>query len=355
MFRSKNIEYISIEEMNKHLEFVQNYYTIHYGPKQDKEPFMCRAFIEDNKIAFKLTYKAGYHVRTYITYKDSQERDQTINGMISYRTLQHYYKVPDFSENEKVKNDLGWDEQRNKFIEHATPILYYNKDYQLEYNENCIGYDINSSYSAAMLKKMPDTSKEPRSGFIGKNEIGFYLDRNNNYKAIFEGYSDYIFPLMDSPFTEFINKWYGIKCNPKDKHEKAKAKQMLNFCVGYMQKKNPFLRSAIVTYANNTILNLIDENTLYCNTDSIVSKKERSDIPLGNDLGKFKVEHKGTFKYKEFNYQWNDDKPTWRGISKAWFKDGFDLVKDFMNTPKNGNDYRYEKTKIRLIENTTGV
>lgn len=123
---------------------------------------------------------------------------------------------------------------------------------------------------------------------------------------------------MESPFKRFVNKWFGIK-RYGTPEEKIKAKQMLNFCVGYMQRTNPFIRNTIVERCNLKMEDLIDDNTLYCNTDCIVSLVPRTDIELGGGLGEFHIEHEGTFAYNGFNYQWNYELPTYRGIPKNWF------------------------------------
>ena len=175
--------------------------------------------------------------------------------------------------------------------------LWKNEKYEGTRNY-AIGYDLNSSYSFAMLKDMPDTSKKPKTGFIKKGEIGFDFEG----KPIFEGWSLWVFPLMESPFKKFVNRWYEEKKNAKTKQQKAKAKGMLNYSVGYLQRVNPFLRSTIIYYANKMIKDLVDENTLYCNTDSLVSLVPRNDLNIGTNIGEFKVEHEGQFAFRGFNY-----------------------------------------------------
>ena len=139
---------------------------------------------------------------------------------------------------------------------------------------------------------------------------------------------------MESPFKKFVNRWYEEKKNAKTKQQKAKAKGMLNYSVGYLQRVNPFLRSTIIYYANKMIKDLVDENTLYCNTDSLVSLVPRNDLNIGTNIGEFKVEHEGQFAFRGFNYQW-DNSVSYRGIPKSWFKPGFDILVD--NIPQIGN------------------
>ena len=115
-----------------------------------------------------------------------------------------------------------------------------------------------------------------------------------------------------------------------------------------MQKTNPFIRAKIIYEANKMISDLIDENTLYCNTDSIVSLTERKDIKLGNNIGQFKIEHQGDFAYIGFNYQWNRDVPSYRSIQKSAFKEGYDMLKDPLPARGSGNIVTYNENTYRL-------
>lgn len=333
-------EYISWQEMNKHLEYCKNNRIIVNHAKPDRETFGIRAYVEDKQVVFKLSYRLGSKPCTYICRKDVDKSSQHIDGVDAYAILQRYYKVPDFRNDETICKQLGFMPESNKFYSSAKPLLYKNDKYDGTRNK-AIGYDLNSSYSYAMLQDMPDTSKPYHSGYVKEGEIGF-RDDEGELKPIFKGYSLWIFPLMKSPFKRFVDHWY------KEKTKKnIKAKEVLNYPVGYMQKTNPFLRSTIIYYANNIIRNLIDENTLYCNTDSIVSLKSM-ELSVGKELGQFKVEHEGEFAFVGFNYQWNYDAPSYRHVPKTWFKQGFDLLKDSL--PTVGNIVIYSDYQLKEID-----
>ena len=76
--------------------------------------------------------------------------------------------------------------------------------------------------------------------------------------------------------------------------EQEKMKQILNYSIGYIRRKNPFVHSCILSRARYYIEDLIDENTLYSNTDSIVSLGRRVDLDkkLGHNIGDFKIKRK---------------------------------------------------------------
>ena len=81
-------------------------------------------------------------------------------------------------------------------------------------------------------------------------------------------------------------------------------------------RHNPFFRNCIIFRSNQTMLKLIDKNTILCNTDSIVTQVKRDDLKLGKELGEYKIEHTGTLGVTERGYQWNNDLPVICGFVK---------------------------------------
>lgn len=169
----------------------------------------------------------------------------------------------------------------------------------------CYSYDVNSSYSYAMTKPMPDTTKEPRlNSTIKEGEIGFY--DNGAATTDVGAYAEYIFPLIESPFTNYVYNYYEKKKKAKLIDDRNRWKYFLNIPSGMLQRHNIFIRLAILYHARQYIRQFIDDNTVYCNVDSIVSTKPRTDLPLGEELGQFKEEHTNEkFKYIDAGmYQW---------------------------------------------------
>lgn len=344
MFQTRKEVYVNKDEMNEHLTYCKKYRLIINGPKPKGQTFGIRAYLEDGMVKVKLSYKKGTQACTYIFRKDTEKDLQETNGMIAYRTLVRYYKVPDLRNNNYYRKALGFNEESGKFLLSA-PIHYYMNPLYQGIRIEAVGYDINSSYSSAMLNEMPDTSVNSRQGYVKADEIGFRENSDGKLVPVFEGhYAMWVFPKMPSPFTKFVETWYGKKKNAKTPEEKEKAKETLNFCVGYLQKVNPFLRATILYHANKVVEDLQDENTLYSNTDSIVSLIPRDDIKVGTNIGEFKVEHDGSFAYVGFNYQWDYERPSYRGIPKSWFPEHYDILTD--GIPSNGNIYELKDYKI---------
>lgn len=356
-FRRKRIRYVSADEMNQILKRINGTFFVARGPKPADVPFSrFIAWIEDKQVKFEVTVNLGKPC-TYILRKDKSEEKQVIDPMTTYATLNRYYKVPSFAEDDYVNRMLDYDDAISKYNVTSRGLLYCNPKYDGKQRiGECYGYDLNSSYPNAMLKPMPDTSKKYRiNSAVGENEIGFLIkieevdgEMETTLEPVFSGLADFVFPLMESPFKRFVEVWYGRKRDAKTKEEKEKAKQMMNFSIGCLQKHNPFLRSTILYYANSAITEHMDEDTLLCSTDSLVSKRKRDDLSIGKEIGQFKLEHEGDFYYRGMNYQWNLEIPTYRGVPNKWFKEGWDMAKDPL--PKEGNLYYFDQKKLMIVE-----
>lgn len=334
----------TVEEMNEHLAFVNQFRRCYEGDYDKK----CRlstinAFYSDKLVRFLLTYKVGKKkAATYVFSKSGGEITNQEYALEAWTNLNQYYKVPEL--------DMAiWGSMS------ASPYRFTDKRYSGK-RVKAWSYDVNSAYAAAMLMDMPDTSKECRQGYVEEGEIGFKLlpkfnDDGDMCVAITEKgkYSNYIYPLMPSPFKKFVEKWYKIKKETKDKKEKEKAKAMLVCAVGFLQRRNPALRAAIITYANNFIRDRMDENTIYVNTDCIVSLVPRDDLEIGEEVGQFKLEREGEdFACNGDVHQWNLEKPAYPGIPKEWFLrfPEWDLLKD--PPPPNQNIYQFNPITFQL-------
>lgn len=344
MFKNKNIIYITdYKIMNKHLKYCKENRLL--APSEDwarmqRIPSVYYT-ISVMYTRIILRYQGNGNPYTeYIFNLDGGKNTQQISGLRTYNLLQRlsHKGVVDLSNNWKYY-DKDFDCWK---IGHIAGLIYFNPKYNGQRFENCYEYDRNNSYSAAMLEDIPDTRVEPRMyGTVGKGEIGFremtrgYTDEIFLYAVFEEGFlADYIFPAMESPFKKFVEFYYNKREKTKNKMEQEKMKQILNYSIGYIRRKNPFVHSCILSRARYYIEELIDENTLYSNTDSIVSLGRRVDLDkkLGHNIGDFKIKHKGSFAYNNSGYQWNKEIPSVRGRSKEWFKNafpnGFDLLTD---------------------------
>ena len=226
---------------------------------------------------------------------------------------------------------------------------YTNSKYKLK-KLKCYSYDLNSAYSFAMTKPMPDTDHPKFDTIVGPGEIGF---RKNTIlvPVVGEGrHADVVFKLIESPYKAFVDKYYNLKENePHGSQKRAYYKQILNITSGLLHRYNIFHRLMVLYYAKMYIQQFIDENTVYCNVDSIVSTKERNDLPISDNIGNFKLEHNGdTFKFKQVAiYQW-DNEIHYSGIPSKAIND----IEDVKNI-NQFTKYYYKEGHIWPIKNET--
>lgn len=345
--------------MNDVLRAVGEYSGIVYEPwtPESRYSLSTHSFVEDKQIYCEVTTNVVEYALhgakkfvpcTYIFRKDGQS-EQVIDPAICYSTLQRYYKTPDMRKVKFFGEYLEMNE-RGTYVSSARPLVGYNERYDNSEQKMWV-YDLNSAYAWAMCQPIPDTSGEHREDdIIREGEIGFMLDDECTMVTKKGSYADVIFPLIPSPYKDFAQKYYNIKKTTKDKAEKARAKQMLVYAVGYLQRHNPFIRSRIVSQCNRYIKRLINDDTAMWNTDAIYSLVPRTDLEIGDNLGQFKLEHDGEIiRHRGCNYQVVGKSVTYRGVSKAWFTDGeWNLLTDPI--PCRGNIYYLNRETFRIEE-----
>jgi hypothetical protein len=246
------------------------------------------------------TYKLSL-IKDKVKSTDPRIISKEFKKKTNYHYIENQYGYKYKIMKDKSKTRILWDYKT------ACGYSYANKHYAKTWL-NCWSYDINSAFSYAMLRPMPDTTKKPKyEDFVGPNEIGFY--KTGEATTRIGDWADIIFPLMDSPFKQYVLEYYQKKEIAIDKDVRQMWKDYLNIPTGCIQRHNIFLRNAIIHYSNEYIKKYIDENTIYCNVDCIVSLVPRPDIPTGDCIGSFKNEHNNeAFKFIDTGmYQWNDE------------------------------------------------
>lgn len=272
-------------------------------------------------------------------YDDDKKSD--VQGATVYATLQKYYKTVDFTKDEYVRNRLCYSEAEGKFLVSVAGVLGFNRKHNRT-RQKAWCYDRISAYAWHLMQDLPlgdtyETEREVREG-----EIGFFLFGDSVKLAKPGQYASFIFKLQPSPFKPFVEKYFKEKSEATTQLDKQRAKDMLNFGIGYFQRKNPFIRYYIVLKANELIDSLIDDDTLMWNTDAIYSRRKRDDLDIGDNIGQFRLEYEGDFAYIGNQYQKGTEPPHARRVIRKLFKPGFDLLKDPM--PK-GDEIQIYKVK----------
>lgn len=315
--------------------------------------------LKDTKLEITTRY---YNFGVPCTYIFDLNNDDifTKSGLDCFKEFSKAYKIPKAKEYNIQRLEAYLNPESNKYICSAKPVLDYNKQYEKQLLTNCYEYDLNSAYANTLLKKIPDLNNPiianwPDQIKVNKNEIGFIFDDELSM-AEAGNYADIKFKLIDTPkkLKEFLIKWYNKKKNSTG-NEKLEAKAMLNLPIGYCQRYNPFLRSYVVNSCNKLIKKLIDKDTLFWNTDAIFSRVRRPELEIGTEIGQFKEIKCDTLVYVGNVYQINNEDPTYRGISKTWFKAfekeygrKYDLLKDYDKSISRINYYNLNWDELKL-------
>lgn len=226
---------------------------------------------------------------------------------IQKRAFKEY--LPDLSDDPILLKRVG--KVNGKFLNKIAGIQKFNPKYNHK-KTYCYQYDLNSAYLAQMYYKIPDTrAVKDYDREINEGEIGFIFDDELTLIDKPGLFAEIIFDLIDSPedVKKYCERWFQRK---KDKVNGAKH-QIVD-AIGYMQYKNPYMRSYIIHKCNYYIQSLLREDTILCNTDAIYSEVPR-DLEIGTGLGQWKYSE-GFITLNDLNYKSDEFGDVERGILK---------------------------------------
>ena len=226
---------------------------------------------------------------------------------IQKRAFKEY--LPDLSDDPILLKRVG--KVNGKFLNKIAGIQKFNPKYNHK-KTYCYQYDLNSAYLAQMYCKIPDTrAVKDYDREIKEGEIGFIFDDELTLIDKPGLFAEIIFDLIDSPedVKKYCERWFQRK---KDKVNGAKH-QIVD-AIGYMQYKNPYMRSYIIHKCNYYIQSLLREDTILCNTDAIYSEVPR-DLEIGTGLGQWKYSE-GFITLNDLNYKSDEFGDVERGILK---------------------------------------
>lgn len=346
--RTKKVE--SVKEMNKILQdikFLCN--EIIYRKREDKEAIKWNAFVEDDGFKIKVTWKPGDKAQCIIFDKDGKHQIK-LEPKNAVSQMSRAYKI------ERIE-EYGINP---KDIPPAKPLLYKNKKFDGK-ETIAYEYDLTNAYAQMLKEPLPDTKTIKRNRYVKSGEIGFIAIGNDllivNPGAEVE--ADYVFKLMESPYIKWVDRLFQRCEKAQTKEEKDEVKSVYRFAVGDLQNINPFWRATIVQRCNKLIKYYMDENTIYCNTDSIVSSVRRYDIEADTKYN-WKLKRCGEkFKWRKahIDYQWNDETPTLRGAKKRYIEyynktheEKFDILKDKIPNELQ-HQYYLDRESFQIKEN----
>ena len=377
MYRRKEIELKTLDEINDVIARVEEKGYVWFegtyeeGKKIRRFSLSTYACIDVTPIEVRITAKFD-RIATYIFRLDGQQDVYCTSPLHAYKSGQEIYKVPKLEDLEWSKRVDVEKDMFGKYEKSAGALLWTNPEYDEKEVENVWIYDINSAYGAVLADKIPDLYKDLGEGLVQKDEVGF-VDIGDKF-ALVEYGSDLIaevrFKLIDSPYRTWVTNCFKLKEFYKSKWKENKRqdfyeaymkyKQYINFFVGFTQRTNPFFRTYIVEKCNRFVKKLMNNKTIFCNTDSIHSAGPRSDLSVGSGLGQFKLEEQNvTARYKGANWQVAGQKPKWRGVPEYRLRkpngEWINLLTDEL--PDASSRYGAVKTNDswRIVDNDAGI
>lgn len=309
---------VNLEQMKEILAYVKEYFNYSYSKPPTDKRIKAEVYIDDCPKYLKVTgkYINSVKLTTYIFSKDGREVELEPNVPETYREM--VKKVDDYHDL------LKEDSYMNNFT--SSPLLF--SDYRYFYKtQEVICYDTNLTYFYLLGQDFPDTRQPKGRGIVRPREIGFRISgrvvQGNDGKQRSQlilvnpgDYADFRYPKRPSPFKRYINyKLEQLKL-VKNKEERSKVKSSINISVGNLQHHNPIWRAWIVESGNKRIKSLMDKNTIYANTDCVVSLVPRTDIPVSDKIGDFKIEHQGKCTIDGMTITWEDGTDNRRGAPK---------------------------------------
>lgn len=312
----KKLQIIDVNEMNEILKEVNalNYICFYdyneakeiYGQRFSLANFSCLKICPKN-----ITLTTSWSAKT--NYKPTTFHFTTTGELVLLRQGCECYQIlkrsageyiPDLSEDQLLHKYIGMTE-KGTFANKQSGIQWYNPKFDKK-TVYAYGYDLNSAYLSCMRDKIVDT-REPVDfqRCIEKDEVGFIFDDKLTCVTDEGYYADIIFREIETPqcLKNYCDRWYARKSQRKDENLRREAKSQIVNSIGYLQRKNPYVRSYIITKCNRLIQELKDdETTILCNTDAIYSTKPLNDkLKIGDELGQWKFDE-GFMTLDKLNY-----------------------------------------------------
>lgn len=302
---------VNQEDFNKYLEFSKYYITVHMSyeeaTKDGKTYPRFTRFIKKGTLNCTLTYKAGsrwFNFKTNLSKQYSETIEQPVDPIIAYANFARVVKPLEFDCN--VSNLGGYSDH------HPDKAGHY---------KYAICYDVNKSFFNACNNLMPtelvDRFRAPESNEVGFNSNGIPVIGPSSINCA------WVFKFERHKGLDRYVEIYTKKLleASQDKVLTNKYKKEINYSIGNLANHNPFLRNMIVWYSNIFVKSKVDDNTIWSNTDSIISTVRRPDLEIGTGVGQFKIEHEGSFVQAITGYQWpEENKVTCSGLSQDQIK-----------------------------------
>lgn len=316
---------VSKETIDKILKTVKEYLPFTLGKAPQRNWVGAMVYIDDNPTNITVTGRCVLDCHKLISYvyaKDDRDIKKHKRPGDCYREMNREAHIPDI-----VKADPAFHDYT------ASPFqdsISSQRNRERMLYKDVICYDTNLTYFYLLNRQFPDVNKPQGFGVVEKGQVGFKISPKkiigsdgrvrNCLTMVPEGrLADFRYPLTENmPFESYVQKkLQALKDHPEDRGE---IKNQIVVSVGVMAHHNPIWRAFIVETANQRIKSLMDENSIYCNTDCIISTVPRPDIPISTLPGDFKIEEQGDVVIEGQNLFWKSGKVSQRGCHSESIK-----------------------------------
>lgn len=312
----RRVQIKDLNQWNELMDRVEQYTTVLEMLKEDdhnpNHSLADFSYYKESPKYVTLTTRWGFNNKaTTFVFTTNGDDVHLRQGSEEYGIQKRAFKeyLPDLSRDPILLKRVG--KIDGKFLNKIAGIQKFNPKYNHK-KTYCYQYDLNSAYLAQMYNKIPDTrTVKDYDREVEEGEIGFIFDDELTLVDKPGLFAEIIFDLINSPegVKKYCERWFQRK-----KEKVNGAKHQIVDAIGYMQYKNPYMRSYIIHKCNYYIQNLLREDTILCNTDAIYSEVPR-DLEIGTGLGQWKYSE-GFITLNDLNYKSDEFGDVERGILK---------------------------------------
>lgn len=336
-------ESVDVYAFEKALNYCNNLIGYNIEPKDTDKISNNWYLWQDRRSNYHLVFRdyCTKKVRHLVLDPYTGEKDYTIE--INNAGARTYKKIKKYTQ--RYNEDINF-KDNDKYLNYTwIPFEYMDTSHVFK-KVIAYEYDSNSNYLAQFKKPLPYGDIIRENDYIKQDEIGFNIIYNGKGKkaieAVFKGHADIIFKAkIYQGLTDFANDMYAKRKSMEDGIEKDKFKKLICSAHGNLKYHNIFMAVAIIGYSKQELLSYCDGVHVYMHTvDSIICDRPIDNIPIGTDLGQYKLKHiKEEFMYQSHGIKvWEDGDCSHKGLKKS--RIGIYTPKYFVNT--NGELFKYE-------------
>ena len=275
----------------------------------------------DNRENYHLIFR-DYHLKrirhfVFDTYSGQVDESYALKYRAGYKAWMRIKKyAKEYDEEINFKDNDQYTKYSWKPYEYLDPM---NCNKHIKAWE----YDSNSNYLSKMSMPLPYGDIIRRDDFVKNGEIGFNIVGNGRWlETVFKGPANIIFKTkVYKSLSKFAKVSYVYRQTlEKGSTEEKMWKTIICAAHGNLKSHNIFIATAIIGYSSEEIKHYNKYAHVYMNTvDSIICDRPIDCIPLGTELGQFKLKHENEdFIYRSHGIkEWESGEVKYKGVKKT--------------------------------------